>query len=336
MLKIDGGVPAKLDEVAERAVSLEALGYDGLACAETGNDPFLPLALAAEHTSHIQIMTSIAVAFARNPMLLANLGHDLNAYSKGRFILGLGSQIRPHIEKRFSMPWSNPAARMKEMIAAINAIWDCWYDGIPLKFRGDYYTHTLMTPMFTPTNIDYGRPKTILAAVGPLMTKAAAEAADGIFIHAFTTARYINEVTVPVVEDALAKSGRERDKFELVYPAFVVTGETEEAFAKSKVAVQRQIAFYGSTPAYKGVLDLHGWGDLHPELNLMSKEGKWKEMGTLIEDDILDAFAVVGEPENIVKELKSRFDGVVDRVMLGFPDLPAERVGALISELKAA
>lgn len=336
MLKIDGGVPAKLDEVVERAVSLEELGYDGLACAETGNDPFLPLALAAEHTSRVQLMTSIAVAFARNPMVLANLGHDLNAYSKGRFILGLGSQIRPHIEKRFSMPWSDPAARMKEMIAAINAIWDCWYDGVPLKFRGDYYTHTLMTPMFTPTNIEYGRPKTILAAVGPLMTKAAAEAADGIFIHAFTTPRYINEVTVPVVEDALAKSGRARDKFELVYPAFVVTGETEEGFAKSKVAVQRQIAFYGSTPAYKGVLDLHGWGDLHPELNLMSKEGKWKEMGTLIEDDILDAFAVVGEPDNIVKELKARFDGVVDRVMLGFPDLPAERVSALISELKAA
>lgn len=336
MLKIDGGIPADLNKAGERAAWLESVGYDGLACPETDHDPFLPIVLAAEHTSKIQLMTSIAVAFARNPMLLANLGHDLNAYSKGRFILGIGSQIRPHIQKRFSMPWSEPAARMKELIQAVHAIWDNWYDGTPLKFRGDFYTHTLMTPMFTPTNTEYGRPKIILAAVGPLMTKTAAEVADGIFIHAFTTARYINEVTIPAVTEALAKTGRPREEIDLVYPAFVVTGDTEEAFARTKVAVQRQIAFYGSTPAYRGVLDLHGWGDLHPELNRLSKEGKWEEMGTLIDDDILDAFAVVGEPSDAVKQIKSRFEGVVDRVMLGFPDLPAERVGALIDELRAA
>lgn len=336
MLKIDGGIPADLDKAGERAMWLESVGYDGLACPETDHDPFLPLVLAAEHTSRIEIMTSIAVAFARNPMLLANLGHDLNAYSKGRFILGIGSQIRPHIQKRFAMPWSEPAARMKELIQAVHAIWDNWYDGTPLKFRGDFYTHTLMTPMFTPTNTEYGRPKIVLAAVGPLMTKAAAEVADGIFIHAFTTPRYINEVTVPAVEEALTRAGRKREEIELVYPAFAVTGDTEESFARTKVAVQRQIAFYGSTPAYQGVLELHGWGDLHPELNRLSKEGKWEEMGTLIDDDILSAFAVVGEPSDVVQQIKSRFDGVVDRVMLSFPDLPAEQVSGLLSELRAA
>jgi probable F420-dependent oxidoreductase len=269
-------------------------------------------------------------------MTLANVGHDLNAYSKGRFILGLGSQIKPHIEKRFSMPWSDPAARMKEMIEAIHAIWDCWYEGTPLKFRGDYYQHTLMTPMFTPTNTQFGRPKIFLAAVGPLMTRTAAEVADGVFIHAFTTAKYMTEVTVPVIEDALKKAGRAREDFQLVYPVFLVTGETEEQMQKQKQITQERIAFYGSTPAYKGVLDLHGWGDIQPELNRLSKEGKWKEMGTLIDDDVLSAFAVVGEPDDVAKQIKARFGDLVDRAMVVFPDLSAERTASLVEQMKAA
>ena len=336
MLKIDAGITATLESVVERAKWAEAVGYDGIACAETANDPFLPLALAAEHTTTPELMTSIAVAFARNPMVLANLGHDLNAYSKGRFTLGIGSQIKPHIEKRFSMPWSSPAARMREMIEAIHAIWDCWYEEKPLKFRGDFYQHTLMTPMFTPTNTQYGKPKIILAAVGPMMTKTAAEVADGMFIHAFTTAKYMKEVTVPVVEATLKAAGRARSDFQLVYPVFLVTGETEEQFAKQKKITQERIAFYGSTPAYKGVLDLHGWGDVQPELNRLSKEGQWQEMGTLIDDDILGAFAVVGEPDDVAAQIKERFGPLVDRAMVVFPDLPAERVGTLVEQMKAA
>ena len=335
-MKIDAAVPATLEDVTEQAKWIEAAGYDGIACAETGNDPFMPLVLAAEHTKRVELMTSIAVAFARNPMTLANLAWDLNHYARGRFTLGLGSQIKPHIEKRFSMPWSDPAARMREMIEAIHAIWDSWYDGKPLKFRGDYYQHTLMTPMFTPTNIEYGRPKTILAAVGPLMTKTAAEVSDGMFIHAFTTHKYMSEVTVPVVEDTLRNAGRAREDFELVYPVFLVTGETEEQMAKQKQITQQRIAFYGSTPAYKVVLDMHGWGDVQPELNRLSKEGKWKEMGTLIDDDILNAFAVVGEPDDVAAQIKARYGDLVDRALVMFPDMAPERVGELVEQMKAA
>jgi probable F420-dependent oxidoreductase len=336
MLKVDSGIPVNMKDVKERAEWLEAIGYDGGMTAETSHDPFLPLAIAAEHTSKIDLMTSIAVAFARNPMLLANLGHDLNAYSEGRFILGLGSQIRPHIRKRFSMEWSHPAARMKEMILAIHAIWDNWHDGAPLDFRGEFYEHSLMTPVFTPVNTEHGRPRVFLAAVGPKMTQTAAEVADGLIVHSFSTAKYIQEVTMPIVEETLKATGRKREDFELSYPAFVVTGETEEQFNKAKKMTRERIAFYGSTPAYKVVLEAHGWNDLQPELNRMSKAGQWEEMGTLIEDDILNAFATVGEPKDIVNELKSRYDGVLDRLTIGFEGLEAETVAGLISEFKAA
>ena len=336
MLKVDGGIPVNMNDVKARAEWLEAIGYDGGMTAETSHDPFLPLAIAAEHTSKVDLMTSIAVAFARNPMLLANLGHDLNAYSEGRFILGLGSQIRPHIRKRFSMEWSHPAARMKEMIQAMHAIWDCWHDGKPLDFRGEFYQHSLMTPVFMPLNIEHGRPRVFLAAVGPGMTKTAAEVADGLIVHSFSTAKYIKEVTMPVVEETLKAAGRKREDFELSYPAFVVTGETEEQFNRNKKATQERIAFYGSTPAYKGVLEAHGWNDLQPELNRMSKAGQWEEMGTLIEDDILDAFATVGEPKDIVAAMKERYDGVLDRLTIGFDGLEAETVSNLLAEFKAA
>ncbi len=337
-MKIDAGLgySAEIDGAAESATWLEECGYDGLMNAETGNDPFLPLVVAAEHTKTIELYTSIAVAFARNPMLLANLGHDLNAFSKGRFILGLGSQIRPHIEKRFSMPWSNPAARMHEMIRAIHAIWDSWYDGKPLEFRGDFYKHTLMTPMFTPTNTQYGRPKIYLAAVGPKMTETAAQVADGMIIHAFTTEKYIREVTVPTIEKALAAAGRKREDFDLVYPGFVVTADTEEGFNQVKTATCKQIAFYGSTPAYRGVLDIHGWGDAQPELNRLSKAGQWDEMGNLITDDMLSQFAVVGEPKEVAEKLVSRFRGTVDRVTVGFSAVKKESIPGIISDVKAA
>jgi probable F420-dependent oxidoreductase len=317
-VKVDAGLMGGLAEVPQRIRELEEAGFDGAITAETAHDPFFPLLLAAEHSSRIELMTSIAVAFARSPMILANLAHDLNAYSKGRFILGLGSQIQPHITKRFSMPWSHPAARMRELILAMRAIWANWYEGKKLEFRGEFYTHTLMTPMFTPTDTQYGVPKVFLAAVGPLMTEVAGETADGMIAHAFTTERYLRDVTLPALDRGLAKSGRKRSEFQLCLPGFVVTGANEKAWADTRRAVTKQIAFYGSTPAYRPVLELHGWGGLQGELNALSKQGKWDEMGERIDDTILEEFAIVGTPDEIVPKMKARYGDVIDRTTLGF------------------
>jgi len=317
-MKVDGGlITQDLSAVPARARALEEAGYDGAVTAEIASDPFLPLALAAEHTERLELMTSIAVAFARNPMLLANVGHDLNAFSRGRLILGLGSQIRPHIQKRFSMPWSHPAARMRELILAMRAIWDCWYRGKPLDFRGDFYQHTLMTPMFTPANTEHGPPRVFLAAVGPKMTEVAGEVADGLIAHAFTTDRYVRDVTLPAIARGLERSGRRREDFQITCPVFVVTGRDDDAFAASREAVCKQIAFYGSTPAYRGVLESYGWGELQTELNRLSKAGQWDEMGRLVDDDVLDAFAIVGAPHEIAGKLEARYGGLFDRILGG-------------------
>ncbi len=324
-MKVDGGLMTNdLAEVPARARAIEEAGYDGAVTAEISSDPFLPLALAAEHTERIDLMTSIAVAFARNPMLLANLGHDLNAFSQGRFILGIGSQIRPHIQKRFSMPWSQPAARMREFILAMRAVWDCWYQGKPLDFRGEFYQHTLMTPMFTPTNTEHGPPRVFLAGVGPRMTEVAGEVADGLIAHAFTNDRYVRDVTIPAIERGLERSGRSRKDFSITCPVFVVTGHDDASKAANREGVCKQIAFYGSTPAYRGVLEAYGWGELQTELNRLSKAGQWDEMGRLIDDDILDAFAIVGEPDEIAPKLEARYGGVFDRILGGVAPGPGE------------
>lgn len=334
-MKVDGGLMGKLAQAGAAGKQLESLGYQGAVTAETAHDPFFPLALAAQETEKIELITSIAVAFSRTPMNLANIGHDLNSLSKGRFVLGLGSQIRPHITKRFSMPWSKPAARMKEFISAMRAIWDCWHNGKPLSFQGDFYTHSLMTPMFTPTDTEYGPPKVLLAAVGPMMTEVAGEVADGVIVHAFTTEKYLREVTLPAFEKGLAAAGRKRKQVEVSYPGFIVTGNTEEEFNASKQAVCKQIAFYGSTPAYAPVLGLHGWGDLQPELNSLSKQGKWDEMGGLITDDILGEFAVVAEIDQVVDAFKNRYGSIVDRTLCSLPARDDDHARELLAKLSA-
>jgi probable F420-dependent oxidoreductase len=334
-MKLDSGLAPDLHTVAESAQRLEQAGYDGAMSIETSHDPFFPLLLAAQSTQKIEVMSSIAVAFSRTPMLLANIGHDLNSYSKGRFVMGLGSQIQPHITKRFSMPWSSPAKRMREFITAMHAIWGAWHRGEKLDFRGDFYTHSLMTPMFSPTDIEYGAPKVLLAAVGPMMTEVAGEVADGIILHAFTTEKYIREVTLPSIDAGLAKGGRKREDFEISYPGFVVTGRTQEEFDQTKAAVCKQIAFYGSTPAYKSVLEVHGWGELQLELNKLSKQGQWDEMGTLITDEILEQFAVVGETDDAVDKFKVRFAGIADRTTANFAVKDADHRQAIMARLKA-
>ena len=264
-MKVDASLTGSLSSAASKAADLEAAGYSGAWTAETSHDPFLPLAVAAANTTEIELGTSIAVAFARNPMLLANIGWDLQALSNGRFVLGLGSQIKPHITKRFSMEWSHPAARMREMIQAVRAIWDTWLNGTPLEFRGEFYRHTLMTPFFTPPASDlgdFGPPRIFLAGVGPLMTEVAGEVCDGFFCHGFTTEKFLREVTIPALEAGRAKAGKTMDGFEIVGPSFVVTGTTDQQMEQAADAVRKQIAFYGSTPAYRGVLEIHGWGGL--------------------------------------------------------------------------
>jgi probable F420-dependent oxidoreductase len=318
-VKVDGGIGFNLAEAGVEAGRAEEAGYDGVWSAETSHDPFFPLLLAAEHTSRLEIGTAITVAFARNPMSLSHVGWDLQAFSRGRFNLGLGSQIRPHIEKRFSMRWSHPAPRMREFIAAMRAIWDCWQDGTKLDFRGDYYQHTLMTPFFNPGPGDFGPPRVFLAAVGEKMTEVAGEMADGILIHGFTTERYLREATVPAIERGLATSGRSFDDFQLSYPIFIATGTNEQETADAIVGVRRQIAFYGSTPAYRQVLELHGWGELQTELNALSKRGEWVKMGELIDDDMLHAFAVVAEPSQVAAQVLARVGDLVTRVSFYMP-----------------
>jgi probable F420-dependent oxidoreductase len=338
-VKVDGSVGFDLRRAGAQAREAEEAGYSGVWSAETSHDPFLPLALAAERTETIELGTSIAVAFARNPMLLANTAWDLQALSKGRFVLGLGSQIRPHITKRFSMPWSHPAARMRELILAVRAIWDCWLNGTRLEFRGEFYTHTLMTPFFSPSADDlagFGPPKILLAGVGERMTEVAGEVADGFICHGFTTERYLRDVTLPALERGRAKAGTTMDGFEIVGPSFVVTGADEAELATATAGTRQQIAFYGSTPAYRGVLDVHGWGGLQDELNSLSKQGRWVEMGELIDDDVLNTFAVVGAPEDIAPELRRRYGDIIQRISFYAPyKTDPARWQRVIAELKA-
>lgn len=334
-MKVDAIITWDLNKAGKEARELEEMGYAGLKSAETAHDPFLPLLAAAQTTSTIDLMTGIAVAFARSPMTVANVGHDLNAASNGRLVVGLGSQIKPHIEKRYSMPWSSPAARMREFVLAMRAIWATWHEGEPMEFIGKFYRHTLMTPFFTPTNIEHGAPKVYLAAVGPLMTEVAGEVADGMLVHGFTTEAYLRNVTLPALERGFAKSGRKRESFELVYPVFSVTGRDEKEIAAADKKMRQQVAFYGSTPAYKGVLDSIGVGDLQPELNAMSKQGRWEEMGDLIDDGVLDKFSVRGGAADLAVQIKARYGDIIDRTAASYANMGHEERVAFIEAMRA-
>ena len=312
---------AALDDAREARViykQLEDIGYDGGLALESKHDPFLALAVAAEHTRTLRLGTGIAVAFARNPMNLANLGYDMQAISGGRFMLGLGSQIKPHIEKRFSSTWSHPAARMREIVQAIKAIWNCWEGKGPLDFQGRFYQHTLMIPAFDPGPNPYGPPPIFVGGFGPLMTAVAGESADGFIAHGFNTRSSLLELTLPALEKGLAKSGRQRRDIEVMALTLVVTADTEEDFAAAQRAAREQLAFYGSTPAYRSTLAHHGWDDLHVELNRLSKQfdnaARWEQMADLIDDDVLNSICVVGERHDIARKLRERLDGIADSV----------------------
>jgi probable F420-dependent oxidoreductase len=297
------------------AIAAETDGFDGFSVSETRHDPFTALTLTARGTSTITLRSEIVVAFARNPMSVAAAANDIQLISDGRFQLGLGSQVRPHIERRFSMPWSHPADRMEEFIAAIRAIWKCWATGGPLAFRGQFYHHTLMTGFFNPGPNPHGNPRVLLAAVGERMTGVAGRVADGMLCHGFTTEAYLRERTLP----ALRAARGSLDGFTLCLPVLAVMGTDASTRAAAERGVRGQIAFYGSTPSYRPVLELHGWADLGDQLNVLSRRQEWAQMGDLITDDVLDAFAVSGTPAEVATAIIGRFGDVITRTSLYTP-----------------
>jgi probable F420-dependent oxidoreductase len=311
-MKIDTTIMGSLLESGPRARAAEDVGFDGVWVAETAHDPFLALGSASESTSRVTLGTNIAVAFARSPMTVAITANDLQTMSSGRLILGLGSQIKPHITRRFSMPWSSPAARMKEYVGALRAIWRSWNDGEPLSFEGEFYRHTLMTPMFDPGPNPFGPPQVYVAAVGPKMLAVAGEVSDGLLCHPFVTERYLREVILPT----LASTRDDLEGYAVCGMPIVATGRDDTELAESVRAARLQIAFYASTPAYRPVLDLHGWGEVHGEMHALSKAGRWAEMGERLDDEIVSTIAVVAEPEQVAAELEKRYGGMLTRCAL--------------------
>ncbi|MDX2358384.1 TIGR03617 family F420-dependent LLM class oxidoreductase [Dietzia sp. PP-33] len=299
-------------DVVHRAEALKEAGASGVFTFEGPHDVFTPLVLASQ-VRGLDVMSNVAIAFPRNPIQLAHQANDLQLLSEGRFILGLGTQVRAQIEKRYGAEFDRPVERMKELVGALRAIFATWTTGERLDFRGEYYRHTLMTPTFVPGPNPYGPPPIYLGALGPRLTRATAEVADGLLVMPFGSRKFLHESTMPAVRAGLAAAGRDEDEFEVVPEVIVsvATGADDD-----HLSTRRLLAFYGSTPAYKPVLDAHGWGDLQPELNAMSKQGRWQEMTSLISDDILHTIAACGTPAEVAAHIRDRVDGVSDRLCL--------------------
>jgi probable F420-dependent oxidoreductase len=334
-MKIDGPFYAQLGDAAAEARRLADIGYDGVYTLEGSWDPFYPLVMAAEHAPELDIATGIAVAFPRNPMHLAYQAWDLQKFSDGKFLLGIGSQVKAHIEKRFGVEFSAPAARMREYIQALKAIFDCWQNGTDMAFDGKYFRHTLMTPMFDPGPLDCGPPPVMLGALGPKMTEVAGEVADGLIVHPFNNMPFLSDHALPAVQRGLEKSGRDREQFILQINAIVITGETEEARAIATQSVKGLLGFYASTPAYRPPMDAVDYGDLQPELNRLSKEGRWEELGSHIDQDFLEAFATIGAPQDIAGMLQDKYGAHADRLAIYAPYAAPDAMWAqIISQLK--
>ncbi|MBI3826607.1 MAG: TIGR03617 family F420-dependent LLM class oxidoreductase [Candidatus Rokubacteria bacterium] len=305
-----------LAQVPAVARGAEAAGYDGVVTSENRNDPFLALGVAAVNTTRLTLCTGIAIAFARSPMVVASMSWDLQTASRGRFVLGLGSQVRAHNENRFSVPWSPPAPRLREYVEALRAIWRCWEKGEKLDHRGPHYKFTLMTPNFTPTSTHQPMVPVTIAAVGPGMLRVAGEVCDGVRLHGFCTRKYMEDVVLRELRAGMMKSGRSRERFEISGGGFVATGADEAAVAAMVEWVRYRVAFYASTPAYWPVLEVHGLGELGRKLNVMSKAGQWDTMAREISDDVVRLFAAVGTHEDLAREIERRFGGISDTVGL--------------------
>ncbi|HEY8122756.1 MAG TPA: TIGR03617 family F420-dependent LLM class oxidoreductase [Myxococcota bacterium] len=316
-MKIDAGLMSpNLNEAAATAARLEAQGFGAAWSFESAHDAFIPLVLAAGATQRIELGTAVAIAFARNPMNVAQVAWDVQTIARGRFRLGLGTQIQPHIEKRFSMPWSEPAKRLREFVLAIRAIWRAWESGERLSFRGEFYTHTLMTPFFNPGPNEFGAPPIFLAGVGPKMVETVGEVADGFLVHPLHSPSFLDAVTLPALDRGLAASGRSRKDIAISCQTIVAMGNTPAQIESARQKARGQISFYGSTPAYRGVLEHHGYGALHPELNRLSKTGGWAEMMKRIDDTLFDHIAVSGTPAEVGRKLRARNAGFAARTTL--------------------
>ncbi|MCB2079237.1 MAG: TIGR03617 family F420-dependent LLM class oxidoreductase [Novosphingobium sp.] len=298
------------------AARLEDAGCHGFYLAEIAHDPFVGAAMAATSVSRLTLGTSIALAFTRSPTTLAYTAHDLMTATEGRFVLGLGPQVRPHIERRFGLEWREPVQRLRETVLAMRAVWDTWATGSPLDFEGEIYRLSLMPPVFRPEKTACGPPPVYLAAVGPKMAEIAGEVADGLFIHAFTTVEYVRDVLMPAVERGLARSGRNRTDFQVCYSAFIADTTAAESPQAAREQARGGVAFYASTPDYRRVLDQHGLGDLQPRLRQMTRDGAWDRMAAQISDEVLDLFCIAGDPEELCEQMGSRWGGIVDQVSL--------------------
>ena len=324
-MKIDTNiVVSNLNQVPSLAQAAEALGFDGLWSSETSHDPFLISALMAEHTRRVSLGTAIAVAFPRSPATLAYLAWDLAALSGGRFILGLGTQVKAHNERRFGVKWESPAAKLREVILAMRALWDTWQNGTRLNFRGQFFKLTLMSPFFNPGPIVHPRIPVYIAGVNRGMCRLAGELCDGFHIHPFHSVQYLREVTLPAIEEGLRLSGRQRGDLELVSSVFVIPGEGEAERRAASQQARQQLAFYASTPSYAPVMELHGWGGVREQLSRLAARGDWEEMPTLIGNDMLDVFAISGTWAELPGKITRRYVGLLDRVMYYLPFVPGE------------
>lgn len=308
-MKLDLGLVSGLEDSGPRAAAIEAMGFDGTFSFEGPHGPFLPLVLAAKDTTRLELSTAIAVAFARSPMTTAQDAQDLQRISTGRFTLGLGSQIRPHIERRFSMPWSRPAARMEEYVRAIRAIWASWSDGTPLDFHGEFYRHDLMTPFFVPGPNPYGDPPIALAAVGARMVEVAGRVADGLIVHPFHTQDFLGAETLPALERGSTGVGRDRGAVAVTVQTMVAIGDDAAQVQQARDGARAQLGFYGSTPAYRGMLDHHGMGDLQPRLRELTRAGRWADLAAEVPDELVDLVCVSGDPAEVGRRLRTRNAG---------------------------
>lgn len=335
-MKIDGALSMSLVGSGEEAAQFESLGLDGAWSFEASHDPFVPLTLASQTTSRIDLGTAIAVAYARTPMTTAHISWDLQRLSNGRFILGLGTQIKPHIEKRYGMPWSKPAARMREYVHALRAIWHSWSTGDRLDFRGDFYTHTLMTQFFSPGANEAPAPPIYLAGVGPHMVKVIGEVADGFFVHPFHTPEFMEAETLPALAAGAGSVDRDAGEIDIACLTIVAMGTNDDELADARSKARGQLAFYGSTPAYAGVLDHHGYDGLQPELNAMSKQGQWREMSGLIDDDLLDLLVVSGSPSEVGRKMAERNSFANRSTMMFYGPAPSdESIAEAVSAARA-
>ncbi len=319
-MRIETGLTGRtFAEIAQSAQRAEALGFDGVVTPETGHDPFFPLLIAAEHTRRITLGTGVAIAFPRSPFVMAQIAWDLQHFSGGRFLLGLGTQVKGHNERRYSTPWVGPPGpRLREYILCLRAIFDSFQNNAPPRFQGKYYQFTLMSPFFNAGPIEHPHIPIYISAVGPYMCRLAGELCDGIRLHGFNTLKYTKEVILPNLEAGARKAGRSLKDIDIVGGGFIITGRNREEIERAKAATRSQIAFYGSTRTYHGVLEVHGWGEVGMRLHQLSLEGKWQEMANLVSDDMLKEFAIIGAPDEIAPQLKERWGGIVTTVTLGF------------------